>query len=157
MHRHGVGRFQFIQLGKVVLRHFVIKQDGQGFRAGIDALKNAYVAVENPRANHASIRFLPKNVVIVVNLHHPVALPEQVVAEGPLLFLRGRRVQRRLKQPVQVHRAHRPLTGGGKHLNLVGGNSQFLGQPHSAQIPNQTAHRLFVISAHEEKVTGDAF
>ena len=46
---------------------------------------------------------MPHDLVVVLHLHHPVALPEDVPHSAAPLIL-PRRIQRRLNRPVQVGR-----------------------------------------------------
>ena len=100
MDGHGVGRLQLPQLGEIVLCQPVVKEDGESLRGRVDGLNPAHVAVEDASPHRAAVGFFPEDVVVVANLHHPISLPELIVAVGALLFVRRLGIQRRLKKPV---------------------------------------------------------
>ena len=55
---------------------------------------------ENTGTHHAVIGFLPKNIVIIADLHHPVALPEEELTQRLFLFVGSRGIERCLQDLI---------------------------------------------------------
>ena len=132
MNGHGIGGFQLVQLGKVVVRRPIVEGHRQGLCAGVDPGDRTHVAVENAGAYGAAVGLLPHYIIIVANLHHPVPLPENNISESALLFVGSSGVQGGLQHFVQGSSANAPLAGGRQHLNLLRWNAHVLGQPGGA-------------------------
>ena len=124
MYRNGVGHVQLIQHIRGVAHGAVVKPQGQQLPGGVYLLHGAHIAVKNAGA-HGAVVLFPQHIVVVFGLHHPVALPENEVAELLLVLCPGRRIQRRLEAAVQLHRAARAPAGRGQHLDVFRGNAHF--------------------------------
>ena len=61
---------------------------------------DAYIAVDDAGANSAAVGLFPHNVVIVPDLHDPVAFPEGKVAKLPFLFGRCGRIKGLLQELI---------------------------------------------------------
>ena len=59
MDGHGVGGFQLVQLGEVVVRRPIVEGHRQGLRTGVDPGDRPHVAVENAGAHGAAVGLLP--------------------------------------------------------------------------------------------------
>ena len=153
MHRHGIGRLQLAQLGKIVVYLPVIIHNRHGFHVWVDGQNRTDISVKYAGTCGTAVAFLPHYIIVIPDLHHPIALPEQKFSELALFFCGSRGIQRRLQGLIQRAGAHAALPGGRKHLDLICRNAHFLRQPLGAQAGNGLAQLLFRPAGQEEKVT----
>ena len=96
MDRHSIGQFQlgggiqFVQDEAVV-----VHQHRQDRSAAVHPAQHAHVPVEHTFAG-GTVRFVPREVVVVFDLHHLVAFAKQHPIDRNLILFAVRRVQRSL-------------------------------------------------------------
>ena len=103
--RHGPGMLQLHELLKAQRRHAPVKIHRQRFVLGVYAEDIAYVAVVDARARFRlaalSLLPVPDYIIVIPDLHYPVALTEGNFAKNFLVFALRGRVQRRLEPAVE--------------------------------------------------------
>ena len=119
---------------EAVARDAAVKADDDALVFKIDRRDDADVAVEDAGTGGAVILRAPHDVVVILYLHHAVALAEDDVAEGFLRLVLRRRVQRRLKVPVEVDGAKLALPRRREDLYVLGRDMHLVRQARGTQL-----------------------
>ena len=137
----GVGVDQFIQVRQVIGHRPALEPHGQRLLHPVQGRDAAHVAVEH----------LP--VIVVADLHHPVAQAEQPPAPAVLRLARRRRVEGRLQAPVQLPHPGGPPVEGRKDLHLGQRvEAEFAGDAVLDDVHDQVGGPFGVLGGKEEKV-----
>ena len=126
---HGVGRFKLREHVEAVFRRFFIELDGHGLLLEIDLRDAADIAVEDPGPRAETIRPFPHYIIVIPDLHYPIADPEGKISVFFLFFPVRGRVEHGLQRQIQGLRARLVLPAGAEHLNVRGRDAHVFGQP----------------------------
>ena len=110
MHRDGKGVVELAELFEGIPRKLFVKIDPDKLAFGIDAQNGAEIAVKDARPNFGSragrgvsrhdrlgiAAFTPYYIIVVPDLHHPIALPEHSFAKNFFFFSGRGRIERLL-------------------------------------------------------------
>ena len=140
MYRDGIGRLQLHEHVRRVLHRPTLKVHGDDLVPVVHLDDDPDVPVEDAHARVGVVLAPPHDVVVVAHLHHPVALPEDVLPKAALRLAGLGRVHRLLDAPVEGRGAGGVPPGGREHLNLVGRDSHLLGQTGLAQLHDGVRH-----------------
>ena len=124
MYGHCIGKFQFFQLFKGVLRlTSILKFHCSGLRKFIDLRHDTCIAVKYPDSfiyrNLISSEDFPLQLIIVFHLHHLISLTEKALPDFFFFFLLIWRIQIALKDLIQSFHAKKPLTHGSQNLDFI--------------------------------------
>ena len=154
MHGQAVGQLQLLEHGVFILgRAPIVKEYHQRFFLGIHGQHNAHIAVENARAV-AVILAHPFQLIVVLDVHHLVALAEDALAVLNFGLFWAGRVEGGLQHGVEGDHAARALLGGRKHLDGVQGIGAFhVGrQPAAAKLHHRAGGILGIGVALEKEI-----
>ena len=105
MYRHGVGELQFCRRVLKIIQHlFVIDFHTQTTGIFVHIDDDAHVAVIYAFA-HRAVFAAPRQVVVILDLHHLVALAENRAVHRHLRLVFRGRVNLLAQLTVQLHRA----------------------------------------------------
>ena len=152
VHGHGVCRLQFGQHIKGVVRLTVFKEDADPFGSQIHRLNDTDIAVKNACAHIAAVELFPYYIIVIPNLHHPIALSERKITEFFLFFRRMRWVEMLLQHLVQLPGTDHALSGGGQHLYLIGRNAHVFWQTDADQLRHRLLQLGLGMAGQEEEV-----
>ena len=124
MYGHCIGKFQFFQLFKGVLRlTSILKFHCSGLRKFIDLRHDTCIAVKYPDSfiyrNLISSEDFPLQLIIVFHLHHLISLTEKALPDFFFFFLLIRRIQISLKNLIQPFHSQKAFPHRGQDLNFV--------------------------------------
>ena len=153
VHGHRIRGFELAQHIKAVARlALVVKYDCDALLLEIDLPDAPDVAVENARARAETVRPFPQYIIIVADLHYPIALAVTKIAVLLLTLARHGRIEHRLKRAIEFFRSRFVLARGREHLNVRRLDAHIFRQPRRAQLADRLHHRLAASAPQEEKV-----
>ena len=96
MYSHGVGQIQLVRILQGIHGLPIVKPHIQNILPPIYAGKNTNIAIKHP-GTAVAVFLKPGHIIVVFDLHDPVALPQRATHRHQLRLMLVRRVQRRLQ------------------------------------------------------------
>ena len=157
MYGDGVGQLQLFQLRIRIFHHaLLVKFNGHSLCMRVNLPDHSHISVKNTDSllhrNSVFSPDFPFHLVIILGLHHFVALTEPVFSL--LMLLLGGRggIQVFLKNLVQPLHSQQPFPHRGQHLNLRGFGPHIGRQLLANQLNDNADDHICVIPLQEEKV-----
>ena len=152
MDRHGIRRLQFREHVEAVLGAPVVKVDAHQLSFKVNPGNGTDIAVENAGSGAEPIASFPHYIIIVPDLHHPVALAEGKFSVLFLALSGLRRIENRLQRQIERPRSGLALPGRRKDLNVARRDAHVLRKTHRTQLLHRLHQHLRASAAHEKEV-----
>ena len=152
MNGHGVGRFQLGEHIEGVFRRPVVKLDGHRLFLKVDVRDRADIAVEYAGSRAKPVGPFPHYIIVIPDLHYPIAGSEGKISVFFFFFALRRRIQHGLQRKIQRLCARLVLAAGAEHLNVGRLDAHVFRQPRLAKLLYGLHGCRRVAAAQEEKV-----
>src|SRR5699024_10684339 len=118
---------------------------------------HAHISVKDSGATVYSqtelCRYLPFKLIVILDLHHFIAFPEESSVYLFLILLRVFRIQIPLQDRIQAFHAQKPFSRRSHYLYLIRSSLYILRQLLLDQHDNDANDRICILALQEEKVS----